>query len=879
MSTNQSQLRRSAAAGDVGLTATNIFKWRMNLEAGLTRKKDRLKAQGLLLDKQRSTADKIRAEAETAKAETEALTRETGSMADTLAGLKRDLERVNFQQGRLVRSSSSLVGLGRKLETFQRGLAASEQEMVDQVAHLTQRHLAEIKAKEEALKKAERDFEEDFVKVHEAERKIQGKVLEDLHSAVKEQEKEKAEKTSRLSALASNKDLLRGKLEVAGRETEELEERKLRLAESEVQTDSLRKDVQTLGELETTEMGEIQSLKESHGLKENDLEKVTNDVELVKDEGADILRSLSLLKTSKEESLKEEKELLAKLSSLTLQAASLGLELERAETVRAETEDLASQLREAEMARTSTKERLDVLIKVDTLKSELDNETMKLSQEVHGLELTVEDSRAQVAEIKEQLKEGEQLVTGLETDINVLTAEKDERVKLVEGLKEKVKLEESSRHQHDTQVKEKEKEIQDVKQKVDGLKERITATEKSLMIWKTEMETAEADILKEEDTARKISDSNDHLRDDIEAKKRDMEDAERGAQDSRSTIDEKKSEGEQLKRDLKDASSQLKKLTKDVNLARKQLEKKEKDRQFRSSEASEVEANISSVASDIEHLTRETGERQEALAKLDETQASLDGLKGVLSSLMSDNKKMKKELANNKKNLTTAVKNRDKLQKQQSKTSVSNDSVKSELEVMAGQALRSREEIQKMEDERNSLEEELKTPEQESTDGEIEKTKETLEEMKVKEEEEFESNRREFEGILASREREFKAGFGNLKKDIEDREATIKAKSKQLAKLERTNESASKKLEADNRQLAQEVSEARAALRALEDLRRSQASHQPPVSSPAPARRFFKTPRPSPQYRSCISPSPKKKLSSGDRPSKSTSKSTPPCPR
>ena len=133
------------------------------------------------------------------------------------------------------------------------------------------------------------------------------------------------------------------------------------------------------------------------------------------------------------EDKKAGQELLAKLSSLSLQAASLGLELERAETVRAETEDLASQLREAEMARTSTKERLDVLIKVDTLKSELDNETMKLSQEVHGLELTVEDSRAQVAEIKEQLKEGEQLVTGLETDINVLTAEKDERVKAADS--------------------------------------------------------------------------------------------------------------------------------------------------------------------------------------------------------------------------------------------------------------------------------------------------------------------------------------------------------------------------------------------------------------------------------------------------------------
>ena len=39
------------------------------------------------------------------------------------------------------------------------------------------------------------------------------------------------------------------------------------------------------------------------------------------------------------------------------------------------------------------------------------------------------------------------------------------------------------------------------------------------------------------------------------------------------------------KRELKDATSQLEKLNKDVN-----MEKKEKDRQFRSSEASEVEA-------------------------------------------------------------------------------------------------------------------------------------------------------------------------------------------------------------------------------------------------------------------------------------------------
>ena len=61
-----------------------------------------------------------------------------------------------------------------------------------------------------------------------------------------------------------------------------------------------------------------------------------------------------------------------------------------------------------------------------------------------------------------------------------------------------------------------------------------------------------------------------------------------------------------------------------------------------------------------------------------------------------------------------------------------------------------------------------------------------------------------------------KGVLSSLMSDNNKMKELAEAKSKQLETLERTNDSASN----DNRQLVQEVREARAALRALEDLRR-----------------------------------------------------------
>ena len=94
-----------------------------------------------------------------------------------------------------------------------------------------------------------------------------------------------------------------------------------------------------------------------------------------------------------------------KQAELSSQSASLCLELQRLESLKRETQLLTSQHTEAVSILTATKERMDSLLRQDALKLELDNETLKLSQEVHELESKVEASRTQVTGSKENFQE------------------------------------------------------------------------------------------------------------------------------------------------------------------------------------------------------------------------------------------------------------------------------------------------------------------------------------------------------------------------------------------------------------------------------------------------------------------------------------------
>ena len=856
-----------------GSSSTNVLK----TDASLTGKKEQLKTQLLLVDQQRSASDQLRAEIETTKAQTAAILRETEDSATSVTTINTDLEKVVLQQQKMTKSRLCLESFRQNMEIFQQRQVTTDQDLANQLENLSLEFDTQTRAKQEDQRKVKEYFDESFLRVFQAERKGQVESLEHLNLALRRKEEEMAEKMSRLQSLNSEKELQRGKLDRAGMETEGLEWKKASLIEEAGKVEVLKVDLQNFGDIETNEKKEMKFLEESHGLKETELKKITEDVKVFKDEGAEIMVKRSYLKTFLEESLEKKKRFEVKQTELSSQSASLCRELQRLESLKRETELLTSQHKEAVSILTATKERMDCLLREDALKLELDNETLKLSQEVHELESKVEASRAQVAGSKEKLKEVEKEVNDLETSLRGLSAEKEEVVKLMKELKEKSNVERASLLLQVNDGAEKEERILSVKREVEGLKQKNGNIEKSLKIWRLELDTAKAKFRTDEEEIKEMANTNKVLRTDLEAKRKETGDAEGGNMGKARIVWDKKSEEVKLKKELEDAADQLKKLTKDINLGTKQLEKKEKDHLLRCSEASGIDEQIGSTASEIEAISREIVESQEALEKLDEAQESVEGMKEVFKSLEAESKKMKKDIISSKKSLTTAVKSREKVEKQHSKLSSTNADMKLQLEQLAENVNNSRGEVQKIKEKKNAFDQEMKAFEDMSSAGDnkvedVEK-KQRLDELKLQREEDLKKCINEYEGILGSRERDFSSNLSQLERVVKEREELVQAMSRELeGKQRKKKESLTMKGsdEAPQQQLQVQVEEARARLQALEkevsEVKGSapdEAAHPPSDPPQTPARKFFKTPRSSPVYRSSVSPSPQKKGSVG----------------
>ena len=853
-----------ARAGAEGLTST---------DASLTGKKEQLKTQLLLVDQQRSASDQLRVEIETTKAQTAALLRETEANTTILTTINTDLEKVVLQQQKMTKSRLCLESFRENMKIFLQRQATTDQDLANKLENLSLEFDNQTRAKQEDQRKVREDFDE-FLRVFQAERKGQAESLDHLNSALRRKEEEMAEKMSRLQSLNSEEDLLRGKLDRAGLETEGLEWKKASLIEEAGKVEVLKVDLQNFGEIETNAKKEMKFLEESHGLKETELKKITNDVKVFKDEVAEIMVNLRNVKAFLKEYPEKKKRFEVKQAELSSQSASLCRELQRLESLKRETQLLTSQHTEAVSILTATKERMDSLLRQDALKLELDNETLKLSQEVHELESKVEASRTQVAGSKEKLKEVEKEVNDLETSLRGLSAEKEEVVKLTKELKEKSNVERASALQQVTNGAEKEERILSVKREVEILKQKKGNIEKSLKIWRSELETAEAEFRTEEEETRKKADSNKVLRTDLEAKRKETGDAEGGNVGKARIIWDKKSEEAKVKKELEDAADQLKKLTKDTDLSRRQLEKKEKDHLLRSTETSSIDEKIGSTASEIEAISREIVESKEALEKLDEAQESVEGMKGVFKSLEAESKRMKKDIISSKKSLTTAVKSLEKVEKQHSKLSSTKADMKVQLEQLTENVNNSRAEAQKIQEKKNALDEEMKFFEDMSPagDNEVEEVeKKQRIELKLQKEEDLKKCSNEYEGILLSRERDFSSHLSQLERVVREREDLVQAMSGELeGKQRKKKESLSRKgwEEAPQQQLQLQVEEARARLQALEkevsEVEGSATDEAPhPSSDPpqTPARKFFKTPRSPPVYRSSVSPSPQKKRS------------------
>ena len=78
-------------------SVSGLLKWKINREASLAGKKEKLKTQQLQVEKLKSNSDEVRAETETIKAERQDLERNVASAVETMTCVKQENEKAKFQ--------------------------------------------------------------------------------------------------------------------------------------------------------------------------------------------------------------------------------------------------------------------------------------------------------------------------------------------------------------------------------------------------------------------------------------------------------------------------------------------------------------------------------------------------------------------------------------------------------------------------------------------------------------------------------------------------------------------------------------------------------------------------------------------------------------
>ena len=221
-----------------------LLRWKMDREAGLAAKKEKLKTQQLLVEKLQAASDEVRVESQTIKAEAQALERTVATRVENLAVLGKENEKSKFQLNQVHKVTAAIASFNLNLEFLAQRQLSSQQEMTNQLAQLRLEHGSKVRAAREAREKEKEDFE-NKMKLVEAERKLLVENIENDKLILKKKEEEKMLMETEANSLASNTAQLAEQLELQDREFQVLEEKDLLLSEEERKLEALSDDLKT----------------------------------------------------------------------------------------------------------------------------------------------------------------------------------------------------------------------------------------------------------------------------------------------------------------------------------------------------------------------------------------------------------------------------------------------------------------------------------------------------------------------------------------------------------------------------------------------------------------------------------------------------------
>ena len=285
-----------------------LLKWKIDREASLAGKKEKLKSQQLLVEKLRAASDEVRVESESIKAENQVLERTVATQVENLALVNKEFEKAKFQLSQITKMMSCMASLNVNLKSLEQRQQSSQAELTNQLAQLSLEHGTKTRAAQDARKKKKEDFEND-IKVFEAERKVLLENNENDKLILRQKEEEKKLMTIEGNTLASNKAQLTEELKLVENELQVFLEKDVVLTKEEGKLEDLRNVLSTKMEMVRKKESNIGSIQESVELKETELAKFREDTEIVRKENTSLQMKLATLEASGEETLEEKNNL------------------------------------------------------------------------------------------------------------------------------------------------------------------------------------------------------------------------------------------------------------------------------------------------------------------------------------------------------------------------------------------------------------------------------------------------------------------------------------------------------------------------------------------------------------------------------------------
>jgi len=862
-----------------------FIKWQVSTELGLNEVQMKLEASKKISAKHAETIQKKIAENSKLQMDIDDIEKDNELLVKRLDEVKAETA--------LLSSNVQFIKKGlSNVESFRQCFKSLEGERLETCKDLTSEfNNLKMKANNEIAKADAKLFDKKQQVANELSKKderinSEEKLINDLSSELKKAEERNKNlkkilkiKRTDIETMKISNDELEAKIKVAEEDLKTLKK------ENKDAEEKGLKDLQALEKAIEIVMKKINDNDAKYDEAKAQAEKLDSEYENHQDEVADLDALISDLDNdivSLDERILEKKlehqELLKTKEALTFKA-------EEVAALEGKHQGLKTVLQEEEMKSNRLQADVDSLLAIDIEKKSLDEHNLDLCNEIHGLEKEIQEKTSSLHELKESIKVNDNQILDEECKGANFS-------KVLAKLQEEIgELERSIEAEKDLSMLDSEAELSN---KVATLNSDILSIEENLKILNSSVAVSIEENKNLEEEMSKVSGSKevlesefDDLKRSYESSKKQLEEVDMELAIFEASTNDSSAAIKESKKKLKTLDTKHSKLAKESSKLQKDLEKKTTVVADYTQELATIDSLLSESLDRVKILEEEIKTTKSAVESTLLHEKSVASNKELINSLNEELAKEEKNLVTHQRSLTSAKKNSDKFSRQLESSTSTLDDLKNQAAALSKSLEEGQKTKEALNEEIKALESQL-TPDLVLSQG-ISVSDQKIVDQVIKENEaviarmvnEQNSMQREYEGLLFTKENDYKEALAKLKLKVDQSKQEFDSKSHLLVlKLKELKEVEEKCVAADQgSKIMAEVEDAKAAILQLETSLQERIEEGSKLEKQLESlketygptsNKFFKTPRGRGILRGQITPSPRNKLAVGKSPLRSS---------